>query len=133
MITCFQVSLRQNSCCLMRFDTVNESGTVERLTERGQFRFVYESSFYGSCTFTAVVSLCEQKSLVLHEESVIMEDYEVRRGEVSLLRAVSLTFFRGILSKHPGKFLSRAGLSDKRLATPLGGPVSIFEGGTSGE
>ena len=133
MITYRQVIVRQNSSCLMRFDTVNESGTVDRLTERGQFRFVYENDFYGSCTFTAAVSLCEQKSLVLLEDSVVIEDCEPKRGEVSTLQKVSLTFFRGILSKHPGKFLSRAGPSDRRLATPLGGPVSIFEGGPSGE
>ena len=115
----------------MRFDTVNENGTVERLTEQGQFRFVYESDFYGSCTFVAAVSLCEQKSLVLQEDSVVMEDYEVKRGEIASLQKVSLTFFRGILSRDPGKFLSRSGLSGNRLTSPLGQPA-IFEGGVSG-
>jgi hypothetical protein len=115
----------------MRFEAVNESGIVERLTEKGQFRFVYESNFYGSCTFVAAVSLCEQKSLVLQEDSLVIEDYEVKRGEIGSLQKVSLTFFRRILSKDPGQFLSRSGLSGNRLTSPLGQPA-IFEGGVSG-
>jgi hypothetical protein len=83
----------------MRFETVNEKGSAEKLSDNGRFRFAYGNDFYGSCTFTAHVAIGEQKTLFLREKSIVIEDYEVKKGDVNALRNISITFFKRMLSR----------------------------------
>ena len=83
----------------MRFETVNEKGTAEKLSDNGRFRFAYGNDFYGSCTFTADVSLGEQQTLFLRERSIVIEDYELKKGDATALLNISVTFFKRMLSK----------------------------------
>ena len=100
-ITARILHLDQNSKGPMRFEAVNERGFVERLSENGRHRFNYASDFYGSCSFTADIFLGEQKTFLLREDSIVMEEYRVRRGDVSAIRNVSVTFFKRMLSSCP--------------------------------
>jgi len=83
----------------MRFETVNERGSAEKLSDNARFRFSYGNDFYGSCTFTAKVSLGERKTLTLREKTIVVEEYELRRGNVAALLNISVTFFRRMLSR----------------------------------
>jgi hypothetical protein len=83
----------------MRFETVNEKGSAEKLSDNGRFRFAYGNDFYGSCTFTADVSMGDQKTLSLREKSIVIEDYELKKGDVKALRNISVTFFKRMFSK----------------------------------
>jgi len=84
----------------MHFETVNERGTAEKLSDDGRFRFVYGNDFYGSCTFTADVSLGEQRTLTFQEKSIVVEDHALKRGEVKALVNVSITFFKRMLPSY---------------------------------
>lgn len=81
----------------MRFETINERGSAEELSEDGRYRFVYGNDFYGSCTFSAKVFLGEQKSLLLRESSIVVEEYELKKGDVRALLGLSITFFKRML------------------------------------
>lgn len=83
----------------MHFETVNERGSAEKLSDNGRFRFSYGSDFYGSCTFTADVHLGERKTLSLREQSIVVEEYKLRKGNVAALVNISVTFFRIMLAK----------------------------------
>ena len=82
----------------MQFETVNERGTAEKLSDNGRFLFAYGNDFYGSCTFTADVFHGEQKTLFLRENSVVIEEYELKKGDIRALQNVSVTFFKRMLS-----------------------------------
>jgi len=87
----------------MRYEAVNERGTVKQLADSGRFRFVYGNDFYGSCTFTAEVAPCEQQNFFLREKSIVLEDHESKKGDLKALMGVSVTFFKRILSRYPGE------------------------------
>jgi hypothetical protein len=92
--------LDQNGKYPMRFETVNEKGVVEKLSDNGRHRLSYASDFYGSCSFTAKILLGEQNSFLLCENSIVLEEYQLRRGDLSALLNVSVTFFKKMFSSY---------------------------------
>ena len=82
------------------FKRANENGGV-RWPNRDDpnLHFHYVNAFYGSCAFEA--QIVEQSSLPLkrQKDSVILENYEVKRGNLPLLLQIAQTFFRGISGK----------------------------------
>ena len=99
-ITWHSVTLMHNESGPMHFEAINERGSVEKLPDNGRHRFVYDSDFYGSCTFTADIFFGERKTLLLKEQSIVMERYELKKGNVSALLNVSVTFFKRMLASH---------------------------------
>jgi hypothetical protein len=91
----------------MRFETVNERGTAEKLSDNGRFRFAYGNDFYGSCTFTVDVYLGGQKTFLLREKSIVIEDYDLKKGNVTVLLNISVTFFKRMISNYPAKKAER--------------------------
>jgi len=91
--------MRQNSEGPMHFETINEKGSAEKLADNGRFRFAYGNDFYGSCTFTADLFFGEQKTPFLRENSIVIEDCELKNGDVNSLRNLSVIFFKRMLSK----------------------------------
>lgn len=84
----------------VRFKNINENGRV-RLYDKNNLllHFHYVNDFYGSCTFEARIIEQASLPLTLRNDSVVLENYEVKRGSLPLLLRIAKTFFGRILGK----------------------------------
>ena len=84
----------------VRFKNVNESGRV-KLHDKNNLllHFHYVNDFYGSCTFEARIIEQASLPLKLQKDSVLLGNYEIKRGSLPLLLRIAKTFFGRILGK----------------------------------
>ncbi|MGH9341475.1 MAG: hypothetical protein ACRD1R_18280 [Acidobacteriota bacterium] len=85
---------------MIHFRNLNESGSTELITANGPlFSFEYSNLFYGSCTFIARVTE-GLNCLILDMDSVVLKNYDLRRGNLTGLEGSARIFFRRILSSY---------------------------------
>ena len=84
----------------IRFKNVNESGRIRLHNQNNLLlHFHYVNDFYGSCTFEAQIIEQTSLPLTLQKDSVVLDDYEVKRGSLPLLLQIAKTFFGRVLGK----------------------------------
>lgn len=84
----------------VRFKNVNESGRIQLHDKNNLLlHFHYINDFYGSCTFEARIIEQASLPLKLQKDSVVLENYEIKRGSLPLLLRIAKTFFGRILGK----------------------------------
>lgn len=85
----------------MRFNSVNERGWLQRVEDdQPIFRFSYDNEFYGSCSFNAAIVESEHKALRLDENTLKVEDYQIRRGNLPILVETAKVFLKIKLTNH---------------------------------
>ena len=85
----------------MRFNSVNERGWLQRVADdRPVFRFKYDNDFYGSCSFHAAILESEYESLRLDENTLQVEDYQIKKGSLPILVETAKVFLKVKLTNH---------------------------------
>lgn len=96
----------------MRFNSVNERGWLQRLEDDPPiFQFKYDNDFYGSCSFQATIVESDHEVLRLDEETLKVEDFSIRKGNLPILVQTAKAFLRIKLTSH-----TRLKQLDKRAA-----------------
>lgn len=85
----------------MTFQSLNELGEIKRAA-LGQplFRFDYTNPFYGRCSFTATIVESKDRSLILDEGSIVLQEHQIRKGTLQTVLKVAKSFFTQVLVKH---------------------------------
>jgi hypothetical protein len=81
----------------VQFSNLNEEAKLEWVdVERLAFEFEYSNRFYGSCTFVAKLRSGRNR-LLLDQESLSAERFEVKRGSSAVLLSLSMIYLNHIL------------------------------------
>ncbi len=84
----------------IRFETLNERGWIKKeASSPPLFRFEYINNFYGSCSFTAIISPRADNSVVLDESFIILQTHDIKNGDSAAILGIAKTFFNRALSR----------------------------------
>ena len=85
----------------MRFSSVNERGWLQRVEDDpSTFHFKYDNDFYGTCSFQATILESDHEVLRLDEETLKVEDFRIRKGNLPVLVQTAKVFLKIKLTSH---------------------------------